>query len=1095
VTAPDAVVYVNGSSEAIGCPSCKKKFPFNKYITSIQIDLSVDSVPGSASFTMSIPRHAVDDFFFDNTPIITEMMEVEIYAKGYYLVEGIPQYYPVFWGLVTEVNDSYSSGENTVTVHCADILKWWELTKMSTNSAMTSPNPGSLGMSLFGNVFYGMNPYDVIWTLAQQSFGDVIVGTGNLTSFYRESVQKNTFTAALNDIMIYWQQRFQKMRSALMLYGLNGVAVRGDTLYQAMRKANAKIGQAFASRTVGLSNGSSDSGGALYDPTSASVVAFRSNINANVPFWTSEYQTKLELATAAKDAIGFEFYMDVDGSIVFKPPFYNLDVLSNKPISWIQDIDVIDWDFSSSESEVVTQVLMQGNYSGHVDLGIGGEELTPMTSVTDYHLLRQYGWRSQTYNSEFLGNTNDMFYVGLDVLDRWNARRHRATVTIPMRSELRMGFPVYIASKDEIWYITGISHNIAFGGRATTTLTLTARRKKWIAPKGIGKLERTGFNGGVPATTTSNGNSNGTVQPTTTQLSRYATYKLTVGEAATFPPTTFPAEGMPSPYDPMILRHPKTGKIVGYPNAVMVFSRPFTAPQNDLLNVGGMRSSTQAPPLTNRSVSLTTIESRAATSLQQYFTQETAINADDTLRDKYLSNRYHYGLNSAGAYLYAHDVGGTPTGSSGTNPGYLQELTLFPSTNLTVAGTDVQNIVPNKGASALIRPVSDERGFEVVGAFAYGRGVALRDGRLIQQTGNVDAPATVSAQTALTGNLFAALNAQSQGLTSLTSSYSNPADALTRLEPEDLQTAGTTNNDGSAPTFMNTEDNFVGSTPLQSPQQQGLPSSVEVGLLSKGLTLAEMEPTTNDVQSDQTCPCLLGRSDLTFLSNGYQLKVLSMPNPATTDDSTLDPSSLFSGVTQSNQAIPVVDASTVTPINPQQVLNTIDNFLYTLYNTLDTVHQQYEAVLRGEPSYPNNTLSESDGNSSSTLAQNIAYAQTGGGTGELVPPYGSANRAALGDPTAIAQQGSTAISNLAQSFKAFGQNLQSNAQAAALQASISAAQSQIASLQSQIQKTQSASFYVGDKTSTLASLNAQLATQQKNLANYQSQLAALNGGS
>jgi oligopeptide transport system permease protein len=52
--------------------------------------------------------------------------------------------------------------------------------------------------------------------------------------------------------------------------------------------------------------------------------------------------------------------MDVSGDIVFKPPFYNLDILHNKPVSWIQDIDIIDWDISESEAEVVTQILMQG---------------------------------------------------------------------------------------------------------------------------------------------------------------------------------------------------------------------------------------------------------------------------------------------------------------------------------------------------------------------------------------------------------------------------------------------------------------------------------------------------------------------------------------------------------------------------------------------------------------------------------------------------------------------------------------------------------------------------------------------------------------
>src|SRR4051812_33605405 len=208
-TAPDAIVYINGEGDIIGCPQCSKRFDLNKYITAIQTDLSVDSCPGSANISMSIPRHTIDDFYFDGNPIITPMMEVEIYAKGYYLVEGLPQYYPIFWGLVTEVSDNYSNGEHTVSIHCADILKWWELCKICINPAYTAP-AGQQGRSLVGNVFEQANPYDIIFTLASQSFGDVIVATGSMKTLIREATDKQTFNASLTDMMLYWEKRFAK---------------------------------------------------------------------------------------------------------------------------------------------------------------------------------------------------------------------------------------------------------------------------------------------------------------------------------------------------------------------------------------------------------------------------------------------------------------------------------------------------------------------------------------------------------------------------------------------------------------------------------------------------------------------------------------------------------------------------------------------------------------------------------------------------------------------------------------------------------------------------------------------------------------------
>ena len=137
VHAPDAIVYLNGESDVIGCPSCRRKFDLNKYITQISVDLGIESVPGSANISLAVPRHSIDDLYFEGVPVITTMMEVEIYAKGYFLVEGVPQYYPIFWGLTTEVNDAYSGGEHTITINCADILKWWEMCRMNISPAFT----------------------------------------------------------------------------------------------------------------------------------------------------------------------------------------------------------------------------------------------------------------------------------------------------------------------------------------------------------------------------------------------------------------------------------------------------------------------------------------------------------------------------------------------------------------------------------------------------------------------------------------------------------------------------------------------------------------------------------------------------------------------------------------------------------------------------------------------------------------------------------------------------------------------------------------------------------------------------------------------
>lgn len=1015
VTAPDALVYINGETELIGCPSCRRKFDLHKYITSIQVDLSIDSVPGSASLNLVIPRHAVDEFYFDGVPVICPMMEVEIYAKGHFLVEGVPQYYPIFWGIVTEVTDGYSGGQHTLAINCADILKWWELCKMNVNPAWTAPTGTQNSWNMFGNVYHGKNPYDVIWSLSQEAMGDVVIGTGSLNSYSGEANQKPSFSTALSDIMLYWNDRFSRIRSNLLLYGVQGVAVRGATLWEPYRSGkHPPQGTPYASTEVQRANGGPYGGGVVFDPTSPAVTAFKTNMTGiQINFWQSEYQTKLEVANACKEAIGFEFYMDVTGDIVFKPPFYNLDTLPNKPVSWIQDIDIIDWDFSESEAEVVTQVQMSGSYAGNVDYGMPAD-IEPFTSVTDYHLLRKYGWRTHQVNSEFLGDPMLMFYYGCDMLDRLNAKRHRGSVSIPLRPELRLGFPIYVAPKDQMWYITGISHNIQFGAQAQTTLTLSARRGKFFAPRGIGKLELTGWDkAGVLKNPGINKPQNTSqYRYTGNQLSQGGTFKITVGSAAQIPaPSPDPAKpeedilGLPAdqnPYAPLIFRHPKTGRACGYPNVVMAYTRPFAT--SGLVTPGSKGKQTKAAnPDAKQKKQQSSFDATARAT-----TDMVKAGDKNALRVKYLQNRYMYGLNAAGVFTYLYDAGGQGTDHA------ISEMVFIPSNRITV-GKESEAVMQFKlqsdgRHSGLIRPVSDDRGFDHIGHFRYGRGISIRDGSLVYSDGGANKKATVGLQLALSGDLSAALAAQSQGLTTLITAQPNPAANLATMQPEDYQTAAIINpvddsKRGLGPQkgqFVNNQNtNFVETAPLGS-AVKNLLQSVESSQLSRALSLAEMTVKFQD-GSDDPCDCLMGRSDLTFVLQGVKVTDTSGTTPS---DKTVgnDPTKL-------NTKEPI-EASKAFPVGkPEEVATQVNKFLYDLYNLLDTPHQQYEGALRGSNSPMGNPADMAVGPPSSPVY------------GPLTPPFNAANRFAVKDLDSISQQFDSAAQQLDSAWNTFSDDL------------------------------------------------------------------------
>jgi len=185
-----------------------------------------------------------------------------------------------------------------------------------------------------------------------------------------------------------------------------------------------------------------------------------------------------------------------------------------------------------------------------------------------------------------------------------------------------------------------------------------------------------------------------------------------------------------------------------------------------------------------------------------------------------------------------------------------------------------------RGTTGLIRPVSDERGFEIIGHYKYGRNVSLRDGSLVlneteENPGAKNSKAQILPQPAIAGGLYEILNAQSQGLTSVVGRNPNPAEAISKLAPDgtDLQTAAALNPETGKPEFVETEQNYVDTAPLGSPEQKGTHVNVEASQLSRALTLTEMA-IRDDLTNSEGCGCLMNRADLAFINVGYQVKVL-----------------------------------------------------------------------------------------------------------------------------------------------------------------------------------------------------------------------------
>jgi prefoldin subunit 5 len=944
----DAYVAIQGETTITGCGECKRKINFNTYLTSLSVDTSVDSPPGSASLSLTIPDTDINDFYAENQLIIIPMMEIEIYVKGYFLIGGVPQYYKVFWGLISSVTKSWSNGVTTVSISCRDILRWWELTQINLNSAYLDAQGSSAGQyNLWQNQFAGFNPYTVILSLAKESMGDWSRTVGSFTSNKPEDgPEKAISDSFLGGVMTYWQAKFQNIWNNLVLYGTSGnlYTTFGDGGTVSPIDLSAKLLQ----DELQYQKDQSQANGVL-KITPGEQAAYKKELAraGDVSFFQPDVVTKLSIALQARDQLGYEFYCDTSGDIIFKPPFYNLNVLPNKPVSWIQDIDIIEDSIHDNEAEVYTHIVGSGNaFGGIMDNGLNDEMTTPRTGAFDYHLLKRYGWRQYQYQVEWAGNPRKLFYHILDFLDRLNAKRQGGSVTIPLRPEIRMGFPIWFPKYDSFFYVQGISHSFSVGGQATTTLTLIAKRSKFIAPKNLGTIRRTGKTTTETQTLVYAGSeADQKKNPPKKVTVEVPQYEVSFPDGTNSDGTDHSA--------PVILRNPRTGRLLGYPRVVMVYRHGI----NGESLAKAIATPTQKAATTAKNQPGNAPKGPNASQISQQRTREAflnVVNADKSvLISRLRQNRYEAGATNAGAYDYAEDqsrsikefevvsissvsytqpkdeskaaesnkpsaaeaqaiqqqlqnntnkirdinskisavqrdinklnsqistlVSRIESGATTSEAAYaaIHNNAEYQQLNTQIAGLQGKIFSLNKekavitGNSAplkikqansipstyvMIRPVSDEFGFEVIGHYKYGRGAYIDRGKTkLAVGGNV--VNQINLQLAPTGGLLTdSVDTQQRSTVDFAASFE-------AMKPDDWATGATFKFNGTdKPTDYLLTDTTTYTADIN--QNAGKSVFIDVDQTRKSVLLSELKPTIDikNLSAIENCACGIGRT-------------------------------------------------------------------------------------------------------------------------------------------------------------------------------------------------------------------------------------------
>lgn len=420
-------------------------------------------------------------------------------------------YYHVFHGVVTQVDHSWSGGMSNITMNCGSMLHFWSYHKMSSQASLFGARPvnSNLHVSHYGHNFTGMHPYAIMYNLHHSTVGAAgAVGwaISQKTNVASKSEVNRESLFSLN--IRYWEQRFGKDTIKLRLYGASGElfnsvqaaylatsssseltsdirnrfirATESKNTTDVMSRAN-KTGLKAEALVVADKSKPSTSNNTGLDINIIEMKAFVEDLGqiANYNFFESAYESKLDIAQRVCEVTGFEFFQDVDGDFVFKPPLYNLDTSSSR-IYRIEDIDIISISFSEKEPEA-TYAVGKNTLFNNMETGINNEWGHQGTYI-DYRLVAQFGWRPLNFETTYLNDPKSLFFAAVNRMTLMNAAINSASISIPLRPELRPGYPIYVKTLDCFFYCNSFSHSFSVGGQCTTSLQLTAKRAKFYAP-------------------------------------------------------------------------------------------------------------------------------------------------------------------------------------------------------------------------------------------------------------------------------------------------------------------------------------------------------------------------------------------------------------------------------------------------------------------------------------------------------------------------------------------------------------------------------------------------------------------------------------
>jgi hypothetical protein len=476
----------------------------NDYFTNISTAYELDNYIPSCSISLSVPN---DQSYLFMVPggnhLFKTMALIEVYAKGYYPSRRSNSvYHRIFKGLISHA--TYNTGNTSleIGIQCYGILHFLELIQIDMNPSNMSfsPNPTvpTTTRQAELNAFEQLE-HTILDPITFEGFQvysvseDSSVGKGGP---YEEALKRgyiakwqNILNDFARDVHIYGPKVLRtpvkdseakgKLDPATLAVKdkqfskRNEVEQRNDIILEKMQECLPDMGVG----TIQLLNGSVTS--------------------------------RLARIRTITSALGFEGYQDVDGSVIIKPPLWNLDVTNleekrgmnvsgqviddNDPLTpetnpfIIHQSEIIGNEQETEDQSAVhcTRILVMGVWDTRMAVN-GNNDCKFIGEYIDTKLVAQFGLREEAPLQINFIPENDklsLFAFAVNEMARRNRGYRTYTVTIPLRPEMKLGFPCYMPHRDMYGYIRSISINYQIGGNPTMTVTMDCLRRRVISPR------------------------------------------------------------------------------------------------------------------------------------------------------------------------------------------------------------------------------------------------------------------------------------------------------------------------------------------------------------------------------------------------------------------------------------------------------------------------------------------------------------------------------------------------------------------------------------------------------------------------------------